>query len=144
MAGGSAAQPITDFPSPRKLLLRGLTRRCAWCGDRRAYFVGWFKRVERCRRCGHGYRRGDHAFELGAITANIILTFTAILVTIAVCVILTLPDVTVWWVVGPAATVALVGPALFYPISFTLWQAIDLWMRPPTPAELAGTGDARL
>jgi uncharacterized protein (DUF983 family) len=144
MAGGSAAQPITDFPSHRKLLLRGLTRRCAWCGDRRAYFVGWFKRVERCRRCGHGYRRGDHAFELGAITANIILTFTAILVTIAVCVILTLPDVTVWWVVGPAATVALVGPALFYPISFTLWQAIDLWMRPPTPAELAGTGDARL
>ena len=144
MAGGSAAQPITDFPSHRKLLLRALTRRCAWCGDRRAYFVGWFKRVERCRRCGHGYRRGDHAFELGAITANIILTFTAILVTIAVCVILTLPDVTVWWVVGPAATVALVGPALFYPISFTLWQAIDLWMRPPTPAELAGTGDARL
>jgi uncharacterized protein (DUF983 family) len=144
MAGGSAAQPITDFPSHRKLLLRGLTRRCAWCGDRRAYFVGWFKRVERCRRCGHGYRRGDHAFELGAITANIILTFTAILVTIAVCVILTLPDVTVWWVVGPAATVALVGPALFYPISFTLWQAIDLWMRPPTPAELGGTGDARL
>jgi uncharacterized protein (DUF983 family) len=144
MAGGSAAKPITDFPSHRKLLLRGLTRRCAWCGDRRAYFVGWFKRVERCRRCGHGYRRGDHAFELGAITANIILTFTAILVTIAVCVILTLPDVTVWWVVGPAATVALVGPALFYPISFTLWQAIDLWMRPPTPAELAGTGDARL
>ena len=144
MAGGSAAQPITDFPSHRKLLLRGLTRRCAWCGDRRAYFVGWFKRVERCRRCGHGYRRGDHDFELGAITANIILTFTAILVTIAVCVILTLPDVTVWWVVGPAATVALVGPALFYPISFTLWQAIDLWMRPPTPAELAGTGDARL
>jgi len=144
MAGGSAAQPITDFPSHRKLLLRGLTRRCAWCGDGRAYFVGWFKRVERCRRCGHGYRRGDHAFELGAITANIILTFTAILVTIAVCVILTLPDVTVWWVVGPAATVALVGPALFYPISFTLWQAIDLWMRPPTPAELSGTGDARL
>jgi uncharacterized protein (DUF983 family) len=144
MAGGSAAQPITDFPSHRKLLLRGITRRCAWCGDRRAYFVGWFKRVERCRRCGHGYRRGDHAFELGAITANIILTFTAILVTIAVCVILTLPDVTVWWVVGPAATVALVGPALFYPISFTLWQAIDLWMRPPAPAELAGTGDARL
>ena len=46
--------------------------------------------------------------------------------------IVTLPDVQVWWVVGPAVVVALVGPALFYPISFTLWQAIDLWMRPPT------------
>ena len=141
---GPAAQPITDFPSHGKLLLRGLARRCAWCGDRRAFFVGWFKRVERCHRCGHGYRRGDHAFELGALTANIILTFTAILITIAVAVIVTLPDVSVWWVVGPAATVAIVGPALFYPVSFTLWQAIDLWMRPPTPGELAGTGDARL
>jgi uncharacterized protein (DUF983 family) len=144
LPAGAAAQPISEFPSHGKLLLRGLTRRCAWCGDRRAFFVGWFKRVERCRRCGHGYRRGDHAFELGAVTANIILTFTAILITIAVAVIVTLPDVSVWWVVGPAATVAIVGPALFYPISFTLWQAIDLWMRPPTAEELAGTGDARL
>ena len=141
---GSTAQPITDFPSHGKLLLRGLTRRCAWCGDRRAFFVGWFKRVEHCRRCGHGYRRGDHAFELGALTANIMLTFTAILITIAVSVIVTLPDVQVWWVVGPAVVVALVGPALFYPISFTLGPAIDLWLRPPTPGELAGTGDARL
>jgi uncharacterized protein (DUF983 family) len=143
-SGGSAAQPIPDFPSHSRLLLRGLTRRCAWCGDRRAFFVGWFKRVERCRRCGHGYRRGDHAFELGAVTANIILTFTAILITIAVSVILTLPDVSVWGIVIPAAVVAIVGPALLYPVSFTLWQAIDLWMRPPTPEERAGKGDARL
>ena len=42
------------------------------------------------------------------------------------------------------AAVALIGPALFYPVSFTLWQAIDLSMRPPRPAELAGTADARL
>lgn len=138
------SQPIDDFPTRPRLLLRGLTRRCAWCGDRRAFFVGWFTRVERCRRCGHGYRRGDHAFELGAVTANIILTFGTILVTILLTVVLTLPDVSVPWVVGAAAGVAVFGPALFYPISFTLWQAIDLWMRPPTPAELAGGGDARL
>ena len=137
-------KPIDEFSTRPRLLARGLTRRCPWCGDRRAYFVGWFKRVERCRRCGHGYRRGDHAFELGAVTANIMLTFLAILITIVVAVIVTLPDFEVWWVVGPAAVVAVVGPVLFYPISFTLWQAIDLSMRPPTPAELAGTGEARL
>jgi uncharacterized protein (DUF983 family) len=140
----TAVLPIERAPSRPVLLGRGLTRRCAWCGDRRAFFTGWFKRVEQCRRCGHGYRRGDHAFELGAVTANIMLTFAAILVTILVTVLLTLPEGSVWWVVGSAATVAIVGPALFYPISFTLWQAIDLWMRPPTPAELAGHGDARL
>ena len=141
---GAVAQPISNFPSHGKLLVRGLTRRCSWCGDRRAYFVGWFKRVERCRRCGHGYRRGDVAFELGAVTANIILTFSTILLTILVSVLVQLPHVQVWGVVLPAAAVALIGPALFYPVSFTLWQAIDLWMRPPTPGELAGAGDARL
>jgi uncharacterized protein (DUF983 family) len=137
-------KPIDAFPTRPRLIARGLTRRCPWCGDRRAYFVGWFERVERCRRCGHGYRRGDHAFELGAVTANIILTFLAILITILVAVVVTLPEFDVWWVVGPAAAVAVVGPIVFYPVSFTLWQAIDLWMRPPTAAELAGTGDARL
>ncbi len=136
--------PIDDFPSRPVLLLRGLTRRCAWCGDRRAYFTGWFKRVERCQNCGHGYRRGDSAFELGAVTANIILTFGTILVTILLLVVFTAPDVPIGTVTIVTAALGLIGPAVFYPISFTLWQAIDLWMRRPTQAELAGEGDATL
>lgn len=138
------AEPIDDFPSRPRLILRGLTRRCAWCGDRRAYFVGWFKRQETCRNCGHGYRRGDSAFELGAITANIILTFGTILLTTLLLVSLTAPDVPIATVTIVVVVVGLVGPALFYPVSFTLWQAVDLWMRPPTAAELAGQGDAKL
>jgi uncharacterized protein (DUF983 family) len=127
-----------------RLLARGITRRCAWCGDRTAYFTGWFERQERCRACGRTYRRGDEAFELGAVTANIILTFSSILLTILVLVGVTAPDVpTVPIVIGVSA-VALIGPALFYPVSFTLWQAVDLWMRPPTRAELAGEADGRL
>jgi uncharacterized protein (DUF983 family) len=136
--------PIDDFPSRPVLLLRGLTRRCAWCGDRRAYFTGWFKRTERCRHCGHGYRRGDSAFELGAVTANIILTFGTILITILLLVVFTAPDVPIGTVTIVTAALGLIGPAVFYPISFTLWQAIDLWMRRPTAAELAGEGDATL
>ena len=124
--------------------MRGFLRRCAWCGDGRAYFTGWFQRQETCQNCGHGYRRGDSAFELGAITANIILTFGSILILILILVVTTSPDVPIGWVTFAAAAAALVGPALFYPISFTLWQAIDLWMRQPTEAELAGEGDARL
>jgi uncharacterized protein (DUF983 family) len=138
------AQPIDDFPSRPRLLLRGLMRRCAWCGDRRAYFVGWFKRQERCRQCGHGYRRGDSAFELGAITANIILTFGTILLTILVLVSFTAPDVPIATVTIVVVVIGLIGPALFYPVSFTLWQAVDLWMRRPTDEELAGEGDATL
>lgn len=137
-------QPIDDFPSRPRLLARGITRRCAWCGDREGYFVGWFKRQERCHRCGHAYRRGDEAFELGAITANIILTFGSILLAILILVAVTAPDIPLLGIVFATASVALVGPAIFYPISFTLWQAIDLWMRRPTEAELAGEADATL
>ena len=137
-------QPIEEAPSRPRLLARGFTRRCAWCGDRKAYFLGWFKRQERCQACGHGYRRGDDAFELGAITANIILTFSSLLLTILILVAVTAPDVPVVLVVVAASIVGLAGPALFYPVSFTLWQAVDLWMRRPTDAELAGIADATL
>lgn len=137
-------QPIADFPSRPRLLARGLTRRCAWCGDRKGYFLGWFKRQERCHSCGHSYRRGDEGFELGALVANMILTFPSVLGAALVYVVLTTPDVSVLGVVIAAGAVGLIGPAIFYPVSFTLWQAIDLWMRRPTPAELAGDGDATL
>ena len=137
-------RPMAEAPSRPRLLARGITRRCAWCGDRKAFFLGWFKRQESCRACGHTYRRGDEAFELGAVTANIILTFLGVMLTMLILVIVTLPDVSVFVVAFGAAGVGLVGPALFYPISFTLWQAVDLWMRRPTPAELAGEADAKL
>ena len=136
--------PIDDFPSRPRLLWRGITRRCAWCGDRRGYFLGWFKRQESCQHCGHGYRRGDAAFELGALTANVILTFGTILIAILVLIVATAPDVPITAVTISIAAIAVIGPALFYPISYTLWQAVDLWMRRPTASELAGEGDATL
>jgi len=134
-------RPIEVAPTRARLLARGFTRRCAWCGDRIAYFTGWFQRQERCRQCGHAYRRGDAAFELGATTANIIMT---LLVTILVLVAATAPDVPVLGVVIAASAVGILGPALFYPLSFTVWQAVDLWMRPPTAPELRGEADATL
>jgi uncharacterized protein (DUF983 family) len=136
--------PLAVAPSRPRLLARGFTRRCAWCGDRKAFFVGWFRRQEHCQRCGHGYRRGDHAFELGAHTANIILTFLGVLITILILVAFTAPDVPVWGVVISASAVGLLGPAIFYPVSFTVWQAVDLWMRRPTAEELSGESDATL
>lgn len=138
------AAPIEKFPSRPVLLMRGLTRRCGWCGDRKAFFVGWFKRQDVCRQCGHGYRRGDHAFELGATTANIMLTFGSVLISILLLVSFTAPDIPVVPAVAVAGFFALFGPLLYYPVSYTLWQAIDLWMRPPTKAELAGQADAKL
>lgn len=72
------------------------------------------------------------------------LTFGTILLTILALVVVTAPDVPVLVVTLVVAALGLIGPALFYPVSFTLWQAIDLSMRRPTASELAGEGDASL
>ena len=143
-SGQTSPRPFDRAPTRGELIARGFTRRCVWCGDRHAYFRGWFGRQERCRSCGRRYRRGDDAFELGALTANIILTFLGVLLTVLLLVAFTAPDVPVLGVTIAAGSVALVGPALFYSLSFTVWQAVDLWMRRPSEDELAGRSDGSL
>jgi uncharacterized protein (DUF983 family) len=113
------------------MMRRGALRRCPWCGDRRAYFTGWFAKQERCRRCGTSWRRDDVGFELGAATVNIIITFGVLLVGATVGVIATSPDIAVLQIVVGLVVAAVVLPVLVYPVSYTLWQAIDLAMRPP-------------
>lgn len=140
----AAPMPVTraEFGGAARLLGRGLLRRCPWCGDRRAYFTGWFARRDTCRVCDRGYRRGDHAFEYGAVVVNIILTFGLLLAGFAVLVVATMPDMPVLGASIGGVVVALVLPLVLYPVSFTLWQAIDLIMRSPTDDELAGTAEA--
>lgn len=133
-------------PKTSQLVVRGFTRRCPWCGDRKAYFTGWFKHDDYCRRCGRGFRRGDEAYELGATTVNIILTFLSILISLAIlfAVMLSTGGIRPIPIIAVGAFFALFGPVLFYPLSFTIWQGIDLFMRAPTDEELAGGEDAKL
>ncbi len=72
------------------------------------------------------------------------LTFGSVLISILLLVAFTAPEIPVVPTVGVAGFFAVFGPLLYYPVSYTLWQAIDLWMRPPTNAELAGQADAKL
>ena len=123
-------------PSFTTLLWRGLLRRCPWCGDRRAYFTGWFSKQAACRRCGTPWRRGDVGFELGAATINTIITFGLLVVGTAVGVIATSPDIAVLEIVLVLVAGAVVVPILIYPITYTVWQALDLVMRPPEAGEL--------
>ena len=67
--------------------------KCPWCGDRQAYFIGWFSKQRALPQVRHAYRRGDDGFELGAVTANTIFTFAVIIVAGAVAMIATSPDI---------------------------------------------------
>ena len=68
---------------------------------------------------------------------NTIVTFGLVGVVLVVGVIATYPDVAVVPILAVAVPVAVVVPIVFYPISYTLWAAIDLAMRPLEPAEEA-------
>ena len=72
------------------------------------------------------------------------MTFLSILIAILVAVVLTLPDIPTVPIVVIVGAIALAGPAIWYPISFTLWQAVDLFMRRPDEDEMAGRRDGAL
>ena len=92
------------------------------------------------------WRRGDVGFELGAATMNTIITFAIVIVGVAVGVIATSPDVAVVPIVAFLVVTCIVVPIVIYPMTYTLWQALDIAVRsedtaPPRRRSRA-TGDA--
>ena len=64
---------------------------------------------------------------------NTIVSFTVLAATMLVIFTVTYPDPPVVLAVSIPLAVAAVFPVLFYPISKSLWSAIDLAMRGPDP-----------
>lgn len=117
------------------MLWRGVRRRCAWCGGRGAFFTGWFAKQDRCRTCGIEWRRGYEGFELGALAISAVLVLGTLVVAMTVGIALTLPGVDVLPLLLILGAGAVVLPILLYPVSYTMWQAVDLAMRPPEPGD---------
>jgi len=90
--------------------------------------------VDDCPRCGLHFERQPGHF-IGGVTMNTVFTFVLGFVVMVSWIVLSWPDLEV--AVGLAALlpVGLVFPFVFYPISKTLWTAIDIAMRPLRPGE---------
>lgn len=127
--------PAKD-PSFGRMLRRALLLRCPWCGSRRTFIRRWFGKYPRCRTCGIRWRR-EEGFELGAITINTILTFLTLTVGMAIGFIVTYPEIPVVRLVLSLIGVAVLMPVLIYPLTFTIWLAVDLGVHRPDAAELA-------
>lgn len=123
------------------MVLRGLLRRCPRCGARKAWYTGWFRRLPRCQTCGYRYERQD-GFSLGAAAVNTAVTFGLLFIVGFIGVIATWPDISAVAVLVPCVVIAVVVPVAFYPISYTLWAAVDLASRPLEPAEEADAATA--
>ncbi len=117
-------------PTPRvtTLLRRGLTRRCAVCGQG-GLFQRWFSMLERCPRCEFRFERREGQF-IGAIGVNTVVSFGLLIVTLAIAIIASYPEVDAAPLLVPTVAVAVVAPTVFFPFSKTLWNAIDLALSP--------------
>ncbi len=114
-----------------RLLRRGLARHCPLCGSG-GMFTGWFTIVDRCPRCDFPTERIEGHW-LGALGLNTIVTTGAVLLATVVAFVITYPNGSAILAVAAIVATAIVVPLVFYPISKTLWSAIDLAMRPPEP-----------
>lgn len=120
-------------PSFWRLMLRGFTRRCPLCGCSDV-FDGYFRMKARCPRCDYPLRRVEGT-EVGAVGVNTIVTFGLMLVVIVVTLVLTYPGVPALPLGLAAGAIAVVVPVAFYPLSWTVWVAVDLAMRPVEAAD---------
>jgi uncharacterized protein (DUF983 family) len=114
-----------------RIVARGLTRRCPLCGSP-GIFEGWFRQVERCPRCNYPTNRVEDQW-IGSLGMNIIVSFALLVAVIAVGFTVTYPDPPVAVLLVVSVAVAGLFPVFFFPISRSLWSAIDLAMRPVDP-----------
>jgi uncharacterized protein (DUF983 family) len=104
------------------------------CAERHL-FRRWFSMVDACPRCGLRFEREQGGF-IGAIGMNTIVSFFAMLVVLVVSFAVTYPDPPLTPILLAVVAVAVVMPLAFFPVSKTLWVAVDLAMRPLEPGEV--------
>lgn len=119
-----------EHPPLSKMLLRGLFRRCAWCGGRGAFFTGWTKKSDHCTSCGLEWRRGDVGYELGAAAIAAIICFGPLVLILGAVTFATWPDFNAAPLFIALGIGGVLLPLLLYPSSYTTWQAVDIIMRP--------------
>jgi uncharacterized protein (DUF983 family) len=109
------------------LVMRGLRRTCPVCGVGKP-FEGWWRMTPECPHCGHHYER-EEGYWLSAAIINMAVTealFGLILVT---GIIASWPEVPWWPLLIAGAIMNVVVPTVFYPMSKTVWVAIDRYFR---------------
>ena len=120
-------QAPSDIPhqiSKAHILLRGLTKRCPRCGERKI-FQGWTEMVEACPRCGLVFER-EEGYWVGAVAINTVVTLFGFGFIVLLVAYLTWPDTPVLILVTAGVVGGIVFPVFFYPFSKTVWLAMDL------------------
>jgi uncharacterized protein (DUF983 family) len=116
------------------MLGRALRRRCPRCGS--PAFESFFTLRVHCDSCGLRFER-EQGYWVGALIINTAVTFATFLVLFVGGMALTWPDVP-WGVIAAVTLVSMIlVPLLFYPLSKTIWMALELSWHPLEDQEVA-------
>lgn len=128
---------IDDGCSLPLMIGRALVRRCPRCGDRRAWFDGWFRQRSHCRACGVCRTRQVDGHELGSMTVALVVNISLIVAVLGVAIALTVPDIPVLTLTLVLSATAITVPIATWPLSHTVWMALDLRFRPLDDGEIS-------
>ena len=117
-----------------RMILRGLFRRCAWCGSKGSFFTSWYKKEPQCQTCGINWERGYEGYELGAATMGVFMTFGSIIISLVVTSSL---GAQLWQILALGGVLAVFVPIITYPLTYCVWQGVDLFIRPPSDEDIA-------
>ena len=90
---------------------------------------------DRCPKCGLHFER-EEGYWTGAVAINTVVTELVFVTMMVVVVIWTWPDIPMVPLLVAAVALNAVFPLFFYPISKTVWVAIDLSLHPLEEREL--------
>ena len=95
---------------------------------------GWARVREHCGACGFEFER-ESGFWIGAMIINTIAAFSPILVVFVGGWIVFWPDVPWTGILVVTVLLAVATPVLAFPVSRTLWSAIEMSYHQVEPAE---------
>ena len=110
-----------------RVLWRGIRRRCPRCGAGEL-FESWFKMRPSCPSCGLETERREEGFWLGGMAINLGITQLLFFAFLIGGMVLTWPDPPWTWLLVGGVALNVVLPFLFYPMSKSVFLAIDMLM----------------
>lgn len=119
---------IDEHPPLWRALWRGGRRRCPRCGGGRL-FRRWVTMSVHCPTCGMRFERGE-GFMLGVMAINIGVCSGLFVAYLVAAFALTWPDPPIGVLTAVGLVLLAVTPVVCYPLSKTIWLAIDYFMRP--------------
>jgi uncharacterized protein (DUF983 family) len=117
------------------LVGRALRLRCPNCGGHPVR-ASWLKRLPGCPSCGLRLDRGENDYFIGAYLLNLIVAELIIGFGLLTVLIATWPDPPWDLIQYGGVVLVIIAPLVTYPFSELTWLAVDLALRPLTPAEL--------